>query len=108
MNKDWQYAHYSLADPASCLPLLYFEAQPCIGKRIVCLHIQIESEKTLSVVITGNTWAFRSRLDSHGVQGGYTETETAAEGRQRTYYDAPRHVRNVLYGHTVRRDRPGL
>ena len=90
INDDWQYEHYSVAEPASSLPLLYFHAQPCVGKRIVCLHIQIESETTLSMVITGNTWAFRSRLDAHGVQGGYTEA--AIEGQQRTYYSLLRHA----------------
>lgn len=84
VSDDWQYEHYSLSDPSNTLPLLYFQAQPCVGKRVVGLHLQIEGETNMSVVITGNTWAFRQRLDAHGVQGGYTEAE--GEGQQRTYY----------------------
>ena len=39
------------------------------------MNIQIETMETLSVVITGNTWAFRSRLDAAGISGGYTGEE---------------------------------
>ena len=84
-NGDWHYEHYSLSEPASSLPLGVFEAQPCVGKRIVTLNVQVESETQISVVITGNTWAFRRRLDAHGVPGGYSEAED--EGKQRTYYN---------------------
>ena len=84
VNDDWQYEHYSVSEPSAALPLSYFHAQPCVGKRTVGFNLQIDSDTTLSVVITGNTWAFRQRLDAHGVQGGYTED--AAEGQQRTYY----------------------
>ena len=44
----------------------------CIGKRIACMEIQVEAEDKCSFVITGNTWAFRQRLDAHGVSLGYT------------------------------------
>ena len=93
-NEHWQYEHYSLSEPSSTLPLLFFEAQPCVGKRIVTLNMQVESERELSVVITGNTWAFRQRLDAHGVQGGYTEA--AEEGQQRTYYRLTAHVKAAV------------
>ena len=56
----------------------------CIGKRIVVLNIQIENENTISVVITGNTWAFRSRLDTFGVSGGYQSGTDDSE--RRTYF----------------------
>ena len=61
-----------LNDPAPKLPLGIFEAQPVVGKRIVILNFQVESGNELSVVITGNTWNFRTRLDNLGVSGGYT------------------------------------
>ena len=76
-----QYEHYTLEDPAKKLPLDIFEAQPCIGKRIAYLNIQIESENRVSFLVTGNTWSFRQRLDAFGVPLGYTGDE-----QQRKYY----------------------
>ena len=76
-----QYEHYTLEDPAKKLPLDIFEAQPCIGKRIACLNIQIEPEDKVSFLITGNTWSFRQRLDAFGVALGYT-----GEDQARKYY----------------------
>jgi hypothetical protein len=58
-----------------------FEAQPCIGKRIACLNIQVEPEDKVSFLITGNTWSFRQRLDAFGVALGYT-----GEDQARKYY----------------------
>lgn len=79
--QELQYEHYTLEDPAKKLPLDIFEAQPCIGKRIACLNIQIEPENKVSFLITGNTWSFRQRLDAFGVSLGYT-----GEEQQRKYY----------------------
>ena len=58
-----------------------FEAQPCIGKRIACLNVQIEPDNKVSFLITGNTWSFRQRLDAFGVALGYT-----GEDQARKYY----------------------
>ena len=76
---DFAYEHIDVAEPAVTLPLGIFKCQPCIGKRIVTLNLQIEDENTISVVITGNTWAFRSRLDTFGISGGY---QTFADDRR--------------------------
>lgn len=70
-----QYEHYSISEPAAELPLSIFECQPVVGKRIICLNIQVENESVISVVITGNTWAYRQRLDAFGVVGGYTDAD---------------------------------
>lgn len=76
---------YVLEEPAASLPLKYFEAQPCQGKRVVTFQLEFDSEgKRLSALILGNTYAFRQRLDEAGVQGGYTEGEASSEAR--TYY----------------------
>ena len=83
VGEDFMYEHIEVSEPAAKLPLGVFDCQPCIGKRIVTLNIQIENEKTISVVITGNTWAFRNRLDAFGVSGGYQES---ASDDRRTYY----------------------
>ena len=85
---DFTYEHIDVAEPTAILPLAIFECQPCIGKRIVTLNLQIEDECTISVVITGNTWAFRSRLDTFGVSGGY---QTSDDDR-RTYYRVLKNV----------------
>ena len=81
---DFNYEHIELMEQTPTPPLKLFEAQPCIGKRIVVLNIQIEDENTISVVITGNTWAFRARLDTFGVSGGYQSGTDDSE--RRTYF----------------------
>ena len=57
---DFSYEHVELMEQTATPPLKIFEAQPCIGKRIVVLNVQIEDDNLLSILITGNTWAFRS------------------------------------------------
>ncbi len=78
---DLSYEGYSLEEPALNLPLLLFSAQPVIGKRVVSLHLQPESTDTMSIIIQGQIWAFRTRFDEHGITGGYV-----GEGEQRKYY----------------------
>ena len=63
VGEDFTYEHVELMEQTASLPLKIFEAQPCIGKRIVVLNIQIEDENLLSILITGNTWAFRLLMD---------------------------------------------
>ena len=77
---DLDYKHYALQEPRKVLPLHIFEAQPIARKRITWLHIQVESEHMISVVIAGDTWPYRKRLDDIGVSGGYAGSEN------RTYY----------------------
>ena len=69
--------------PAARLPLHIFEAQPPVGKRIVVLNLQLQSDSEINLVITGHTWPFRSRLDAFGIAGGYTENDN---GDARRYY----------------------
>ena len=38
----------------------------CIGKRIIVLNLQIESDNVIHLVITGNTYNFRGRMDWRG------------------------------------------
>ena len=78
---DLSYEGYSLEEPAASLPLALFSAQPVVGKRVVCLHLQPESSDTMSIIIQGQTWVFRTRFDEHGITGGYV-----GEGEQRKYY----------------------
>ena len=81
---DFSYEHVELMEQTATPPLKIFEAQPCIGKRIVVLIVQIEDDNLLSILITGNTWAFRSRLDTFGVSGGYQSGTDETE--RRTYF----------------------
>ena len=78
---DLTYENYSLEEPAPSLPLALFSAQPVVGKKVVSLHLQPESSDTMSIIIQGQTWVFRSRCDEHGITGGYV-----GEGEQRAYY----------------------
>ena len=56
---DLQYEHYTLNEPEAKLPLGIFEAQPVGTKKPITLNVQIESEAVLSIVVTGNTYAFK-------------------------------------------------
>ena len=82
---DLQYKHYALQEPKELLPLHIFEAQPVVRKVITWLNIEVESEDTISIVITGYTWPYRQRLDNMGIAGGYfSEDEENKENRK--YY----------------------
>ena len=71
VDDELSYEHYTCNEPSSDpLPLLWKECQPCIGKRFVTLHLQIEDESHLSALWSGNTWSFRQRLDEAGVKVG--------------------------------------
>eukprot|EP00973_Karenia_brevis_P009570 1292581-Karenia_brevis.AAC.1 len=70
-RKKLQYDHYTFNDATDILPLGIFEAQPVEGKRIVQLHLQPEDENHLSILVLGQHWNYRGRLDLHGVPGTY-------------------------------------
>lgn len=63
------YAHCTVEDPSPNVPLGIFEAQPVVSKRIVTLTVQPEGEDTVSILISGNMWVYRSRFDAHGIPG---------------------------------------
>ena len=46
------------------------------------MNLQIESDTTLSMVLTGHTWPWRGRLDAFGVAGGYSKDEKEGEARR--------------------------
>ena len=66
---------YTFHEPAQQLPLGIFACQPIWGRRIVSIELQPEGEECLSVVISGNTWNYREKLDAHGVAGAYFEVK---------------------------------
>jgi hypothetical protein len=54
-----------------------------VGKRVVTLHLEAVNDETVNLLLAGNTWSYRSRLDSLGVSGAYHEAEG---GGEKTYY----------------------
>ena len=80
---DFTYEHWVVEEPATKLPLGYFEAQPVVGKRVVTLHLEAVNDETVNLLLAGNIWSYRSRLDSLGVSGAYHEAEG---GGEKTYY----------------------
>ena len=83
LESDLAYEHYVINEPAARLPLHVFEAQPVVGKRVTVLNLQLKGDSEIDLVITGQTWPFRARLDAFGIAGGYTEEEG---GEARRYY----------------------
>ena len=75
--------HYVDNEAATKLPLHIFDAQPPIGKRITVLNLQLQTDSVINLVISGNTWPFRERLDAFGIRGGYSETD---DGKAHSYF----------------------
>ena len=65
------YEHYTLNAPANSLPLKFFECHPCASKKILTLNVEPTTEQSVSVVVSGNSFSYRDRLDALGVPGGY-------------------------------------
>lgn len=60
-----------------------------VGKKIVVMHVQPESETCASVLWSGNTWNYRSALDEAGVRGAYVDEENgenSTEDGKRKYF----------------------
>lgn len=77
-----EFENWCTEEQAASLPLAFFEAQPIQGKRVVTLNLEADGDH-VSVLISGNTWAFRSRLDALGVAGAYHE---GASDKDKRYY----------------------
>ena len=69
------YENCTVEDSSPTVPLGLFEAQPVVSKRIVTVNVQPEGEDTVSILVSGNMWVYRSRFDAHGIPG----TATAAQ-----------------------------
>jgi len=54
-----------------------------VGKRVVTLHLEALNDETVNLLLAGNTWSYRARLDSLGVSGAYHEADG---GGEKTYY----------------------
>jgi hypothetical protein len=76
------FENWSVEEQAATLPLPFFAAQPVQGKRVVSLNLECEGDN-VSVLISGNTWSYRSKLDALGVAGAYHEGATE---KDKTYF----------------------
>ena len=68
-QENFQYEHYTFHEAEDVPPLKWYECSPVVSKRIVLMHLQPETESTLSVMFGGNTYSFRAALDEAGVKG---------------------------------------
>ena len=79
-----EYEHYTLEEPAKTLPIGIFDAHPVIGRRINTVHIRPDTSDSFNILIAGNSWNYRTRLDAHGVSGAYFDQDGSDE--KRLYY----------------------
>ena len=55
-----------------------------IGRRIITVHIQPDTSDSFNILIAGNSWNYRTRLDAHGVSGAYFNEDGSDD--KRLYY----------------------
>lgn len=65
------YEKYKLNEPAISLPLKLFECHPCASKKVLTLNVEQTTDHTLSIVMSGNSFTYKDRLDALGIPGGY-------------------------------------
>jgi hypothetical protein len=86
LEDEIHYPHYKFFEPAMKLPLLWKEAQPVVGKKILTMSIQPESEDVVSLVWSGQTYNLRDALDVAGIKGAYQEETSGDQQVGRKYY----------------------
>ena len=57
------------------MPMVIFEAQSAVSKRIATVNIQQEGDDTMSTLVSGNMWVHRSRFDAQGIPGTVKPTQ---------------------------------
>jgi len=62
-----QYENYRWSEPTKSLSIKIFECQPCVGKRIVTLTVEVQSASVASLVFSGHTYPFRRKLEEYGL-----------------------------------------
>ena len=70
-----------LRPPAQNLPLGVFDAQMPRRRPPVILTLTIEDERTLSIVVSGNTYPYKGAFDASGIPGGYIESAGCDQGQ---------------------------
>ena len=76
------YEHYTLNEPTKSLPLKFFECHPCAGKRVLTLNVEPTTDRLISVVVSGNSFSYRERMDALAVPGGY---HTGSDGAKQYF-----------------------
>ena len=71
---DWIRIAGVLSYHHAALVVFNLEAQPVVGKRIVTVTVQPEGGDTVSILVSGNMWVYRSRFDTHGIPGTVNAT----------------------------------
>ena len=67
-QENFQYEHYTFHEAEDVPPLKWYECSPVVSKRIVLMHLQPESESTLSVMFGGNTYSWRAAPAAPGAE----------------------------------------
>ena len=79
IEKELDYKYYKFEASKTKLPLEVFECAPPKGG-VITLNLQVQSETEMSVVISGNTWAYRNQFTQAGVGGGYANPDSEDKG----------------------------
>ena len=69
---------YEIMDPTPTLPLKIFDAAPP-KSAIVVLCLEVLSDTSVSLVVSGGTWAYKGAFTAAGIGGGYAETTGTAD-----------------------------
>ena len=83
---------YTLKAAGEALPLHVFEAYPVMGRKITIMNLQVEDERTLSLLLTGHTWPWRRQLDEFGIRRGYEDEEEDKENGRRQYFRVMKNI----------------
>ena len=74
LHQECDYKHYEMQEPSPKLPLSIFECAP-VKAGVVSVNIEVQSDTTISLVFSGNTYPFRTQFAEAGVPGGYANPE---------------------------------
>jgi hypothetical protein len=79
VEKELDYKYYKFHEPAMTLPLKIFDCAPIKGS-VITLNIQVQSETEMSIVISGNTWAYKHQFTQVGIGGGWANPDAEDKG----------------------------
>ena len=59
LAENMMYKPIKVFEAAKDLPLKWFECHPVVGNKLLCWHFEPDEDRTINLVITGNTWLYR-------------------------------------------------
>ena len=83
--QELEYGFYELFECASELKLSVFDALPPKERGTVALNIEIQSDKQISMVISGATYAFRQQFAEANIPGGWANPQGATPAEKGPY-----------------------